>query len=152
MPRCFNFTSLALRESQPYPPASQGFHESRRPRKPGSRVVPGISVTIARSCSSRRLNKLLLPTFGRPTIASVSPAMNQAAVSEAIGQCRWTHLPDRRETSQDFPMRATLMSSSAKSIPASSSEINSSSSSLTGAMRGRPSPPPAERPRAPDRA
>ena len=39
-----------------------------------SRVVPGISVTIARSCSSRRLKRLLLPTFGRPTMASVNPS------------------------------------------------------------------------------
>ena len=34
----------------------------------------GISVTMARSCSSSRLNRLLLPTLGRPTIASVIPA------------------------------------------------------------------------------
>ena len=39
-----------------------------------SRVVPGMSVTMARSCSSSRLNRLLLPTLGRPTMASVSPA------------------------------------------------------------------------------
>src|ERR1035438_7605380 len=38
-----------------------------------SRVVPGVSVTMARPCSSRRLNRLLLPTLGRPTMASVSP-------------------------------------------------------------------------------
>ena len=39
-----------------------------------SRVVPGVAVTIARSRSTSRLNKLDLPTFGRPTIASVNPS------------------------------------------------------------------------------
>ncbi len=39
-----------------------------------SRVVPGVAVTMARSRSTRRLNKLDLPTFGRPTIASVNPS------------------------------------------------------------------------------
>ena len=39
-----------------------------------SRVVPGMSVTIARSCSNSALNRLLFPTLGRPTMASVSPA------------------------------------------------------------------------------
>ena len=39
-----------------------------------SRVVPGIAVTIARSRSTSRLNKLDFPTFGRPTIASVIPS------------------------------------------------------------------------------
>jgi hypothetical protein len=38
-----------------------------------SRVVPGCAVTIARSRSTSRLNKLDFPTFGRPTIASVNP-------------------------------------------------------------------------------
>ena len=39
-----------------------------------SRVVPGISVTMARSCSRSRLNRLLLPTLGRPTMARVKPS------------------------------------------------------------------------------
>ena len=51
-----------------------------------SRVVPGMSVTMARSCSSRRLNRLLLPTLGRPTMASVRPCVHQAAVLEARGE------------------------------------------------------------------
>ena len=38
-----------------------------------SRVVPGVAVTMARSRSTRRLNRLDLPTFGRPTMASVRP-------------------------------------------------------------------------------
>ncbi len=51
-----------------------------------SRVVPGMSVTMARSCSSRRLKRLLLPTLGRPTMASVRPPRHQRAVLEAGGQ------------------------------------------------------------------
>ncbi len=41
-----------------------------------SRVVPGIAVTMARSRSTNRLNSEDLPTLGRPTIASVSPAVH----------------------------------------------------------------------------
>ncbi len=39
-----------------------------------SRVVPGVAVTMARSRSTSRLNKLDLPTLGRPTMASVRPS------------------------------------------------------------------------------
>jgi hypothetical protein len=38
-----------------------------------SLVVPAISVTIALSCSSKALSKLLLPTFGLPTITVLIP-------------------------------------------------------------------------------
>ena len=51
-----------------------------------SRVVPGMSVTMARSCSSSRLKRLLLPTLGRPTMARVKPDAHQLAVGEARGQ------------------------------------------------------------------
>src|SRR5437868_13656394 len=39
-----------------------------------SRVMPGSSPTIERREPTRRLNKVDLPTFGRPTIASVGSA------------------------------------------------------------------------------
>ena len=39
-----------------------------------SLVVPGISVTMARSCPSKLLNRLDLPTFGRPTKATLIPS------------------------------------------------------------------------------
>ena len=39
-----------------------------------SRVVPGIGVTIARSSARRAFKRVDLPTFGRPTIAIVSPS------------------------------------------------------------------------------
>ena len=52
-----------------------------------SRVVPGMSVTMARSCSSRRLNRLLLPTLGRPTMASVSPARTSPPYWKLAASC-----------------------------------------------------------------
>ena len=36
-------------------------------------VVPGWAVTMARSRSTRQLNRLDLPTLGRPTMARVRP-------------------------------------------------------------------------------
>ena len=39
-----------------------------------SRVVPGTSVTIARDAPTSALNRLDLPTFGSPTIATCSPS------------------------------------------------------------------------------
>src|SRR6185312_5542608 len=38
-----------------------------------SRVTPLMSSTIALRCSSSRLKKVLFPTFGRPTMATVNP-------------------------------------------------------------------------------
>ncbi len=49
-----------------------------------SRVVPGMSVTMARSCSNRRLKRLLLPTLGRPTMASVNPERTRLPIGEAV--------------------------------------------------------------------
>ena len=39
-----------------------------------SRVVPGMSVTMARDAPASALNKLDFPTFGRPTIAICKPS------------------------------------------------------------------------------
>ena len=40
-----------------------------------SRVVPGVSETIAIRLPARRLNRVDLPTFGRPTMAIIGKAM-----------------------------------------------------------------------------
>ena len=40
-----------------------------------SLVVPGISSTTARRSSARRLNKVLFPTLGRPTRATIGFGM-----------------------------------------------------------------------------
>ena len=73
-----------MRECLPYRPASQGYRRSAVLSETKSRVVPGISVTMARSCSSRRLNRLLLPTFGRPAMASVKPSNTRLAARETV--------------------------------------------------------------------
>ena len=41
-----------------------------------SRVVPGTSLTIDRSCPIKALSNRLLPTFGRPTIAILGPSVS----------------------------------------------------------------------------
>ena len=43
-----------------------------------SRVVPGNSVTIARSLRLQAFNRLDLPAFGRPTIATFNPLRNSS--------------------------------------------------------------------------
>ena len=43
-----------------------------------SRVVPGISVTIARSRSTKQLKRLDLPTFGLPVIATAVNGSSEA--------------------------------------------------------------------------
>ena len=70
-----------------------------------SRVVPGMSVTMARSCSSRRLKRLLLPTLGGPTMARVKPWSEPDSVAEAADEV--LNLPlDGIETAQDLVRRA----------------------------------------------
>ncbi len=66
-----------------------------------SRVVPGMSLTIARSSFSNRLSKDDLPTFGRPTIAtrvsrsftgsgaSRVPSGNRATISSSRSPTPW---------------------------------------------------------------
>lgn len=49
-----------------------------------SRVVPGVSETIAMRLPARRLNKVDLPTFGRPTMAIIGKAM--AGIRQLSGQ------------------------------------------------------------------
>ena len=39
-----------------------------------SLVVPGISVTIAKSSPANKLKRLDLPAFGLPTIANLTPS------------------------------------------------------------------------------
>src|SRR5512138_2753916 len=45
------------------------FHSASPNRR--SRVVPGVSSTMARRSPTRRLNKVLFPTLGRPTSATI---------------------------------------------------------------------------------
>ena len=88
--------------------------------------MPGISVTMARSCSSSRLNRLLLPTFGRPDDGQREALR---APGRRIGSSRPAARRPRGPASRRRRISAagaTLTSSSAKSMPASSSAISSS--------------------------
>ena len=52
-----------------------------------SRVVPGTAVTIARSAPASRLNSVDFPTFGRPTMATVTPSRSSRPAPR-LGQQR----------------------------------------------------------------
>jgi hypothetical protein len=90
-----------------------------------SRVVPGALSTMARSCSSRRLKRLLLPTLGRPTMASVRPARTSPPYWK-LAASRLTPSRTGARRRRISPAVATPTSSSAKSMPASSRAISSS--------------------------
>ena len=83
-----------------------------------SRVVPGTSVTMARSMPRRALRRLDLPTFGRPTMTVLTPSRRMRPVSAPTS---------RRRTAADAASISTArcsaeaagISSSGKSIPAS---------------------------------
>ena len=54
-----------------------------------SRVVPGVSETIAIRLPARRLNSVDLPTFGRPTMAIIGKAIT--GNGEMVSSCSGTH-------------------------------------------------------------
>ena len=60
-----------------------------------SRVVPGMSCTTDLSCPTKRLNSVLLPTFGRPTIETRgTPGMRFASLRSGLTSSRSS--PSRR--------------------------------------------------------
>jgi len=61
----------------------------------------GTGLTIARSMPSSRLSRLDLPTFGRPTIATLTPSRSTARSPP------WKKAFDPRNASQDFFPKAT---------------------------------------------
>ncbi len=80
-----------------------------------SRVVPGVSVTIARSNPSRRFSRLDLPTFGRPASTSVTPSFRMApCVAVPINATRSPTNRWRRSSTRPSARKST--SSSGKSI------------------------------------
>ena len=66
-----------------------------------SRVVPGISVTMARSCSSSAVEQAALADIGPAHDGERKPVLHQAAVLEAGGQ-RADAVQHRVEAAQDF--------------------------------------------------
>jgi hypothetical protein len=101
-------------------------------------VYPGISVTIARSCSSSRLNKLLLRHWTTDN-GQRKPGVHQLAVGETFGELGE---PERIGASrpQNLRVRRDAHVVFGEVYPASSSEISSSSDSLSGARRRETEP------------
>ena len=81
-----------------------------------SLVVPAISVTIALSKFNKALNKEDFPTFGRPTIATLTPCLK---ISEDLAQSKILSISLieclNLSTKYEYSGSAT---SSGKSIPA----------------------------------
>src|SRR5712691_11890109 len=82
----------------------------------GSRVVPGVGLTRARSSPSRALSSDDLPTFGRPMIASRSGASWSAGFSSAGGSWSTT-----RSSRSPTPMPCCAETRLGSSKPSSSS-------------------------------
>ncbi|GMU73122.1 MAG: hypothetical protein AMXMBFR42_25770 [Burkholderiales bacterium] len=95
-----------------------GMPPSSIARSTVSRVVPGISVTIATSSRARAFMRLDLPTLGRPTSTSASPSASRAPVA-----ARATSASRSARTAASLPTaseaRRNSMSSSGKSSVAS---------------------------------
>ena len=72
---CWRMRSLRVSGGASSRPAVSNTWNSRSPRRAWpsrrSRVTPGVSSTSARRFPTRRLNSVDLPTFGRPTMATV---------------------------------------------------------------------------------
>ena len=104
-----------------------------------SRVVPGVSETIARSSPSKALSSDDLPAFGGPTIATVSPSRTSRPRSPS--QRSRSSAAARLATSDETRPGSGSATSSGKSIAAASS-----SSSVPTRARNAPTsaakPPP----------
>ena len=94
-----------------------------------SRVVPAAALTIARSRSKRRLNRLDLPTFGRPTMARRKPVRTTLPTAKPAAKVPICCCSGAI-ASAIAPLSSTSTSSSAKSMPASSRAISVSSDCL----------------------
>ena len=91
-----------------------------------SRVVPGISVTMARSSRRSALSRLDFPTFGFPTIAVVRPSRRILPAVAVF--CIWAISARMPFTvSCTSQRRTSSISSSGKSIAASICAISSRS-------------------------
>ena len=111
-----------------------------------SRVVPGISETIARSSPSSALSRLDLPTFGRPTkaIAAGSPSVSAAIAASHFAASASTPSrsgPRRHRSPSASPAsgspttngsRWPAATSSAHASASASRALRASSASLSG--------------------
>ena len=105
----------------------------------GSRVVPGMSVTIAVSVHASRLSRLDFPTFGAPAITSLTPLRSTAPRWESARvAATLSRSAARCAAVSGIPRRSS--SSSGKSIDASMNERNSMSASRWPSMVRENSP------------
>ena len=105
-----------------------------------SRVVPGMSVTIARSVLNKLLKTLDLPTFGRPTSVIFNPSLRRRPERNVVASSS----RDCIRCESCPPMRSIInsgRSSSTNSSDDSSGTMTLSSASLTGCRRAESSPP-----------
>ena len=104
-----------------------------------SRVVPGTSVTMARSAPTSALNRLDLPTLGRPAITTVAPSRIKRPRAR-VGEQRVDRGHDRRV---DADWRRPTARRSDNPRPGKSSDASSramrsnSSASMCGDARGQ---------------
>ena len=83
-----------------------------------SRVVPGISVTIARSLAAKRLSRLDLPAFGRPMMTTCRPSSRRTPRRLAARMSSsWSRRRSRSPSTAGSARKST--SSSGKSMAAS---------------------------------
>ena len=98
-----------------------------------SRVVPGRSVTIARSMRLSRFSRLDLPTLGRPTMATRRPSRNSSPWRASATSCSSAARTASSSATTAAPSRGGR--SSSKSTRASSSANWSSKRSRRPPMR-----------------
>ena len=104
-----------------------------------SRVVPAISVTMARSVPSKRLNRLDLPLLGRPTRVTLTPSRRR---------CPWLKVDAKTRISEASLSRLSPIScvsvcgksSSTNSTADSSGTIKATNLSFNGCRREESSP------------
>ncbi len=156
-PHAFGLDVVAgSRECPPCRPRAPECRRDRSVRASTSRVVPGMSVTMALSWPDRAFNRLDLPALGGPTMASTMPSRSnrpwrasRSSVREPVPGCR------RTRSTTSLSARKSI-SSSGKSMAASTNTrraVSSSCSALHLLRENTPAgcaAPRARRPSVPD--
>mmetsp|Transcript_17138 Transcript_17138/g.47522 ORF Transcript_17138/g.47522 Transcript_17138/m.47522 type:complete len:275 (-) Transcript_17138:585-1409(-) len=116
----------------------RGTPPTTKPASTTSRVVPAISVTIARSLELHALSRLDFPTFGRPTMATVMPERSNVPV-RAVRKA--ASMPSCSDSTCPCSLCASMSGkSSSKSRRASSSAIRESTCARSSPTAA-PTPP-----------
>ena len=104
-----------------------------------SRVVPAMSVTMARSLPASALSSELLPAFGGPTSTTCRPSRRRRPRSAARRSRTSWSLASRRRSRKPAPPSVSS-DSSAKSIAASTCTRIASTASISASTRREKSP------------